>query len=516
MAGGDFLACPIAALPRMDTSGSSGSSGSRPFRMKSCEFEGEELDFEKTTSFSLPPHDNSSRILIAQQSPTQVRNITASLPTHSVMRAKAKHLNLDLFKSLPEVTKPLAPVTPATPSTPTKKWAPRRRKAELPPQDDTPVHHVWYTPSNKKYVSTATFIKDTELMRKSAEDRAKHGKKMEVRSESVLQNVTPMQQSKEEAQSKLDMALKTQVFSIPPTFESFTHEGVTPLSSSADFTGKYFYSKHCPIAINKNSSSSVYLCTRRKTATVPEVHHLLKVCKKSSLSTRQWENLLLEINVLRQVSNDHCGALVESLHTDDDVFLVLSPCSGETLLDACSVNPFSIKEIQDIIKQIASAFNYLHTSLGVAYCALRGSDVVYNKGHCILSDMSSTRCLDPDSFVTQCFRKLGRPVETTAPLVQRDMQTLGVLFHVLMYGTFPRLENPNSSLPENAPSLLQPLLSGTIMPKDFHNHSWFAREPAAHSPFEIPGCRRDWVAGIRNDVDNLLHVLYPLSPLDKA
>ena len=503
---GDFLTCPLSAFPRMDTSGSSGSSGgSRPVRMKSCEFEGEELDFEKTTSFSLP-HDNSRHIMITLPPVCQSRNITASLPTHSVMKAKAKHLNLDLFKSLPEVTKPLAPETAATPSTPTKKWAPRKRKAELPPQDDIPVHHVWYTPSNRKYDSTALFIKDTEIRRKSAEQRAKENENfIEVRSESILQNASQVQQSREDAQSKLNTALQTQMFSIPPTFESFTHEGVTPLTSSADFNGKYFYSRHCPL--NMCKSSSLYLCTRRKTNNAPEAHHLLKVCSKSKLTSQQWENLFLEIYVLRQSSNDNCGALIESLHTDDDVYLVMSPSYGETVLDACSVRPFSIREIQQLVKQIASAFHYLHTSLGIAYCALRGSDVVYKDGHCTLTDMSAARCLDPDSFVTQCFRKLGRPVETMTPLVQRDMQTLGILFHVLLYGTFPRLENPSPSLPDSAPSLLQPLLLGTLVPNDFHNHSWFAREPAPHEPFTIPGNRKDWVSGIRYVVISIYFIV---------
>eukprot|EP01059_Diplonema_ambulator_P014565 TRINITY_DN25484_c0_g1_i1.p1 TRINITY_DN25484_c0_g1~~TRINITY_DN25484_c0_g1_i1.p1 ORF type:complete len:538 (+),score=141.41 TRINITY_DN25484_c0_g1_i1:65-1615(+) len=500
---------------------SSGSGGSHPLKYRSSEcfeFDGEDIGLENCpTSMSLP--NNSIEFSDPLHVGVKAKNdtIASSLPPPSVLRKRASHIPLPLEM----MVKPVDPVTEETPSTPIAappakpKWQPSRKKAK-PPEE--PTHPTWDTSSNKKYNTYLEYTSATAEYRKTVQTKGNNVARMlqesgGTRQVSVLRNVKRLQQDPEQAELNLNRALNAARFTNPPTVESLQGEGVCLRSLSA-LKGKYWYSIHTPL--NMLKMYSLFMCSETDRSREVHItkHYLMKVAKRVALDHRSWEGLYLDLEMLRKVSHENCVSLVEAMQTETDVHMVLAPFMECDVVTAAGKG-LGGAAVQKIIRGAAKGLQYLHEEMGVAYCGLRGCDVLFDGEHARLSDFSHVRCVAQDSPVSFSFKRISRKHLESTHLITQDVISLGCLLHLLYYGSVPlHLIQDLKSAP-TTPDPLPSLLKGSSSLYDFLGSPWLARSPPEDPSFVVADLR-DWVKEVRNDADSLIKLLFTSSLLDRA
>jgi calcium/calmodulin-dependent protein kinase I len=242
----------------------------------------------------------------------------------------------------------------------------------------------------------------------------------------------------------------------------------------------------------------------------------IKVIKKAKLNADELAVVHDEVEIMHKISHPNCVTLYEMFETKSKLYMVMELLTGGELFDRIvAKGSYSEKEASGVIKNVASAIQYLHQS-GVVHRDLKPENLIYlNK-----TDDSPIKITD---FGLAKFRAnqnvdmhtaCGTP-GYVAPEVLKgekydkavDLWSLGVILYILLCG-FPPFYHQNTNMlykqikkgeydfpdpywtdiSDSAKELVRGLL--TVDPKkrmsakDVLAHPWIAGKTASSKTFD--------------------------------
>jgi serine/threonine protein kinase len=149
-----------------------------------------------------------------------------------------------------------------------------------------------------------------------------------------------------------------------------------------------------------------------------------------------------EIRILKKLDHPNIIRLIEVIHENGYIFVVMEHCEGGTLLDLILADKLhDLSDVKRLFRQIAEAVAYLH-SLGIAHGDIKPDNIVLTAdgdaklidfGYCKESllgfdeDKSGTvQYAAPELFITGAYNTR-----------KADIWSLGILLFVMARGRFP-------------------------------------------------------------------------------
>eukprot|EP00754_Rhynchopus_humris_P019154 Rhum_TRINITY_DN14635_c13_g1::Rhum_TRINITY_DN14635_c13_g1_i1::g.105814::m.105814 len=470
------------------------------------------------------PHTPAARSpplpLEKADSPPSISGGRLVLPPAPALQTAADPVAKKLLEDAPaaEPAAPAAAAAAAEPAKPAKQaWKPRRRMVGVKMPEKVPIHVIWCTATNKRFTGYGGYSEGTQTRRMKQElslrnSWEKHGA---VRTQGILGNASsllPKQESPEDAMMKLKAALRSQLFAVPPTAESLAAEGVVSMTYD-QIRSSFWYSPHCPL--RSFAGNTFYECSERtKAQTKPVEHHCMKVVKKVSLTNEKWEQLYLDLQVLKAASHPSCGSLVRVFHSEKEVHTVVGRYAqhSDLLRRVEDKGCVELSFVQAVARQIVDVFRYLHDTLKIAYCNLSGADMlVSDSDQILLTDFQRVRCLSPSAPISLSFRRVSR--RSSPDACAGDMKTLGCLIHLLTRGHIPLgVVQKADPLPADFP---MPSLFDTITAAEAASDPWLSRDLVGATSLVLPD-DGTWATKVIPDFETLHKLVFCDNALDKA
>jgi len=200
----------------------------------------------------------------------------------------------------------------------------------------------------------------------------------------------------------------------------------------------------------------VKMCVDKKTGEKWAIKILDKTAKEANLEMMQ-----REVEIMEKVEHKNVIYMREMYDTPTKMYLIMELVTGGELFDRIvNRGTYSEKDASNVVRQIVSAIEYLHT-LGIVHRDLKPENLLYaNESHdsdIKIADFGLSRILPDDALLkTAC----GTP-GYVAPEVLRgkgygkevDMWSVGVILYILLCG-FPPFYDDNVQV------LFEQILSG--------------------------------------------------------
>jgi len=180
----------------------------------------------------------------------------------------------------------------------------------------------------------------------------------------------------------------------------------------------------------------------------------IKVIKKNKLKADELAVVHDEVEIMHKINHANCVILYEMFETKPKLYMVMELLTGGELFDRIVLKGnYSEKEASNVIKNVASAIQYLH-SIGVVHRDLKPENLIYlNK-----DDDSPIKITDfglakfRGSSNVDMHTACGTP-GYVAPEVLKgetytaavDMWSLGVILYILLCG-FPPFYHQNTNM----------------------------------------------------------------------
>ncbi len=154
-----------------------------------------------------------------------------------------------------------------------------------------------------------------------------------------------------------------------------------------------------------------------------------------------------EVEFIASLEHAHIIPVHDHGTTDDGItYLTMRYLKGGTLSERATKGPFSLQEVNLILKQVADALDYAH-KLGVIHRDIKPSNVLLDEeGNAYLADFGLARMVEPDRHkeLTEANTFLGTPAYISPeqvrqfPLDERsDLYSLGVVVYQMLAGRPP-------------------------------------------------------------------------------
>ena len=163
----------------------------------------------------------------------------------------------------------------------------------------------------------------------------------------------------------------------------------------------------------------------------------------SANQTKFIQQFEMEAQILAQLDHEHIVSFYDYANTPDGAYLVMDWIDGESLCHYLKHNQLTLSEILRLIKQLASALNYIHQH-GIVHRDIKPSNILIDKHqNLILVDFGIAVDLklgEPDtpSFI------LGSPaylapeqIVSNQIIPQGDIYSLGIILYELLTQDHP-------------------------------------------------------------------------------
>ena len=192
--------------------------------------------------------------------------------------------------------------------------------------------------------------------------------------------------------------------------------------------------------------AEVFKCRNKSTGSL----HAVKVVDKKKTTTKQQGDLLGEVSVLKELSQENCMKLCDFFDEGEKVFVVLELIGGgELFAKICSEKHFSEKEAAKIMFQLLSGLGYLH-GLGIVHRDLKPENLLLTSKDASwklkIVDFGFAEKCTGDTLVKCCGTPLYIAPEVlnaglfkTGPPygVKADIWSAGVICYILLSGYPP-------------------------------------------------------------------------------
>ena len=109
----------------------------------------------------------------------------------------------------------------------------------------------------------------------------------------------------------------------------------------------------------------------------------IKIIDKINLNLKQLQNIINEINILKQINYHHHPNIIELLGVIDGInqtFLILEYCDGGEIFDQILKYTYLSEPLSyHVFKQILNALQYLHNTLNIVHRDLKPENLLFNK-----------------------------------------------------------------------------------------------------------------------------------------
>lgn len=196
--------------------------------------------------------------------------------------------------------------------------------------------------------------------------------------------------------------------------------------------------------LGSGSYASVYKAVNKHNNDVCAV----KCIKRSSLTDTSTENLLREIEILKNIRNDHIVPLKDFQWNDNYIYLIMEYCQGGDLSNFIkSRRTIPEKYVRRFLQQIAFALKHLH-SLGIAHMDLKPHNILLtstNNPSLKLGDFGFAQKLIGN---TPGQHLKGSPLYMAPEILKYksydakvDLWSVGVILYEVIFGYAPFISN---------------------------------------------------------------------------
>jgi len=194
--------------------------------------------------------------------------------------------------------------------------------------------------------------------------------------------------------------------------------------------------------LGSGSYASVYKARKKGTQQVSAI----KCIKKSSLNKASTDNLLREIEILKEIKHPHIVPMLDFQWDANYIYILLEMCKGGDLSQFIkSRRTVSEQQAKRFVQQIASALKHLH-SLGIAHMDLKPQNIL------LTSSSSRSSVLKMADFGFAQYMRVGEEARSLrgsplymAPEILKnrkydsrvDLWSVGVILHEVIFGYAP-------------------------------------------------------------------------------
>eukprot|EP00096_Caligus_rogercresseyi_P006329 TRINITY_DN2268_c0_g1_i2.p1 TRINITY_DN2268_c0_g1~~TRINITY_DN2268_c0_g1_i2.p1 ORF type:complete len:365 (-),score=68.03 TRINITY_DN2268_c0_g1_i2:1070-2164(-) len=236
----------------------------------------------------------------------------------------------------------------------------------------------------------------------------------------------------------------------------------------------------------------------------------IKIIDKKALKGKE-DSLENEIRVLRRLDHPNVVKLLEAYESKSSVYLVMELVTGGELFDRIvEKGSYTEKDAADLIKQVLSAVDYMHTE-GVVHRDLKPENLLYHStdedSKIMISDFGLSKMEDSGIMATAC----GTPGYVAPEVLAQkpygksvDVWSIGVISYILLCGYPPFYD-------ENDANLFAQILKGEF---EFDSPYWddisdeakaFIRQLMCVDVDKRLSCsealKHAWITGAKNDKD---------------
>jgi len=195
----------------------------------------------------------------------------------------------------------------------------------------------------------------------------------------------------------------------------------------------------------------------------------IKRIKKDQVEGDDIKLLLREVHIMRGLNHPNILKLYEVYENDEEFFLVMELVTGKELFDKIvEKGQYSEKEAANIVRQIVSAVEYLHSN-GIAHRDLKPENLLTSGDGDLevikIADFGFSKNFGEDKLKTSC----GSPGYVAPEVLTNedydnsvDMWSVGVIIYILLCGYPPFYA-------DNAPALFKKIME---VKYDFDDPSW--------------------------------------------
>jgi len=184
--------------------------------------------------------------------------------------------------------------------------------------------------------------------------------------------------------------------------------------------------------------------------------YAIKIIKKSKLNAEELAVVHDEVEIMHKLNHANCVQLFEMYETPKKIFMVMELLTGGELFDRIvAKGSYSEKEAAELIKDISSAIDYLH-SIGIVHRDLKPENLIYLNERADslikITDFGLAKFrsgIRPEAMTTAC----GTPGYVAPEVLKNepydkavDLWSLGVILYILLCGFPPFYHESTAAL----------------------------------------------------------------------
>ncbi|EGR32431.1 protein kinase domain protein [Ichthyophthirius multifiliis] len=152
------------------------------------------------------------------------------------------------------------------------------------------------------------------------------------------------------------------------------------------------------------------------------------------------DSILTEINLLRKLQHQNIVKFIDAKKTKDAMYLMLEFCNEGTLEDYINAYNLNEEQIQDLFKQICSAFKYLYDN-DVLHGDVKPSNILLHNGQCKLADFGVSKNVyrNQENITHRGTQKYMAPqiINGNSYTSKCDIWSLGVTLYFMFFKEVP-------------------------------------------------------------------------------